>query len=131
MKEEGLDTPKVNSKVTKAKNPRSTESAQKANQPLPWWVEILFVQIGLPDKWLRSFLKFKKDGKRTLNEKKNYVGYTFLLAVPLIYLSPIVVESNNNNSCVNEAIEYLRTNRGEKYSNKAWAMRFCNGGDIK
>ena len=27
---------------------------------LPWWVEFLFVQVGLPDSWLRSWLKAKK-----------------------------------------------------------------------
>ena len=42
----------------KKRNPsKSTQTNQKR---LPWWVELLFVQIGLPDKWLIKILKSKK-----------------------------------------------------------------------
>ena len=35
-------------------------SKKKKDKDLPWWVELLFVQIGLPDKLLIKLLKAKK-----------------------------------------------------------------------
>ena len=35
--------------------------ADKTQAKLPWWVELLFVQIGLPDSWLSKYLKKKKE----------------------------------------------------------------------
>ena len=34
---------------------------KKTDKNLPWWVELLFVQIGLPDKLLIKILKAKKN----------------------------------------------------------------------
>ena len=42
----------------KKRNP--AKSSQINQKRLPWWVELLFVQIGLPDKWLIKILKTKK-----------------------------------------------------------------------
>ena len=33
---------------------------KKKAKDLPWWVELLFVQVGLPDKLLIKILKAKK-----------------------------------------------------------------------
>ena len=38
----------------------SENSKKKKDKDLPWWVELLFVQIGLPDKLLIKILKTKK-----------------------------------------------------------------------
>jgi len=35
----------------------------KKDKNLPWWVEFLFVQIGLPDKLLIKILNAKKKSK--------------------------------------------------------------------
>ena len=35
------------------------DSKKKIDKDLPWWVELLFVQIGLPDKLLLKILKTK------------------------------------------------------------------------
>ena len=35
-------------------------NSDKNQTKLPWWVELLFVQIGLPDSWLSKYLKKKK-----------------------------------------------------------------------
>ena len=49
----------------------TTNSNNKKENSLPWWVELLFVQIGLPDKWLIRVLKSKKKYTELLkNEKK-------------------------------------------------------------
>ena len=41
----------------KKRNP--SNSVQINDKKLPWWVEFLFVQIGLPDKWLIYLLRTK------------------------------------------------------------------------
>ena len=49
----------------------SSNLKKKKNKDLPWWVELLFVQIGLPDKLLIKILKAKKTSKEFIkNEKK-------------------------------------------------------------
>ena len=46
-------------------------SKNKKEKALPWCVELLFVQIGLPDKLLIKILKTKKKSKEFfINEKK-------------------------------------------------------------
>ena len=52
----------------------SQYSKKKKNKDLPWWVELLFVQIGLPDKLLLKILKAKNvvialGGGAFMNEK--------------------------------------------------------------
>ena len=37
-----------------------TSKNSKKKKDLPWWVELLFVQIGLPDKLLIKILKANK-----------------------------------------------------------------------
>ena len=39
-------------------------------QELPWWVELLFVQIGLPESLLRNWLKTKVIIKDHVNNQK-------------------------------------------------------------
>jgi len=52
----------------------SQNSKKKKNKDLPWWVELLFVQIGLPDKFLIKILKTKKTAKELIkNEKKLFL----------------------------------------------------------
>jgi len=41
----------------------SENSKKKKDKDLPWWVELLFVQIGLPDKLLIKILKANKTSK--------------------------------------------------------------------
>ena len=63
----------------KMKSP-SKSNIQK-DKPLPWWVELLFVQIGLPDKFLIKILRKKKKLKDFI---KNYKKYIF--AVLFVFL---------------------------------------------
>ena len=48
---------------------------KKKEKSLPWWVELLFVQIGLPDKFLIKILNAQKKSKELI---KNVI-YIFLL----------------------------------------------------
>ena len=47
----------------------SENSKKKNNKDLPWWVELLFVQIGLPDKLLIKILKAKKQYNELIPKK--------------------------------------------------------------
>ena len=51
----------------------SSNSKKKKDKDLPWWVELLFVQIGLPDKLLIKILKAKKTSKEFI-KNKNTIG---------------------------------------------------------
>ena len=42
----------------------ANRSRKKKDNDLPWWVELVFVQIGLPDKLLIKILK-PKENQRT------------------------------------------------------------------
>ena len=42
--------------------------SDKNQSKLPWWVELLFVQIGLPDSWLSKYLKKKKKAADFIHE---------------------------------------------------------------
>ena len=58
----------------------SSKTQNKKDKDLPWWVELLFVQIGLPDKLLIKILKAKKKSKEFLiNEKKSVVTFLFII----------------------------------------------------
>ena len=47
---------------------------KKTGKNLPWWVELLFVQIGLPDNLLIKILKAKKTSKEFIkNENKSII----------------------------------------------------------
>ena len=98
---------------------------------IPWWVEILFVQVGLPDKWLRSFLKSRKKAKSYLKSNKSVTLYTILIISSVLYTSPIIRQSRLNNQCIDGAREYVSESRkGSNASITAWAHRFCHGGII-
>ena len=56
----------------------SSNSNKKKDKNLPWWVEFLFVQIGLPDKFLIKILNAKKKSKELIkNDKKAWLTFLF------------------------------------------------------
>ena len=60
----------------------SSNLKKNKNKELPWWVELLFVQIGLPDKLLVKILRAKKKSKEIIkNDKKSLIRVQF---VPLV-----------------------------------------------
>ena len=111
----------------------STNSNNKKEKSLPWWVELLFIQIGLPDKWLIKLLKTKKIYIDLLkNEKKLIVIILFVLA-GLTYLYPVVKYSKNKLNCENNAQNYIKDNKNliniNRNQLKMLSTNFCNGGD--
>ena len=115
----------------KLKNPAKPNT--KNDKSLPWWVELLFVQIGLPDKFLITILKSTKTLKDFIkNDKKSIVTFLFILTV-LAYFYPVVRQSKNKLECQTIDKDYISENKDLiKISRKELSMlstNFCNGGE--
>ena len=83
-----------NYEVTKKMN-TSENSKKKNDKELPWWVELLFVQIGLPDKLLIKILKTKKKAKELIkNDKKSLITLFFIISI-FAYFYPVIKHSKN------------------------------------
>ena len=111
----------------------SGNSKMKKDKNLPWWVELLFVQIGLPDKLLLKILKAKKKSKEFIkNEKKSLVIFFFLLTI-LAYFYPVVKHSKNKLNCEKTALNYIKNNKNineiNKKELKMLSTNFCYGGE--
>ncbi len=111
----------------------SARSNRQKDKSLPWWVELLFVQIGLPDKFLITILKSNKKLKDFIkNEKKSIFTFLFVLTV-LAYFYPVVRQSKNKLECQTIAKDYISENKdlikitsGEL---RMLSTNFCNGGE--
>ena len=111
----------------------SSNSNNKKEKSLPWWVELLFVQIGLPDKWLIKILKSKKKSTELIkNEKKLIFSFLFIFVV-LAYFYPVIKYSKIKLDCEFTAQNYIKENKNLNKINrkqlKMLSTNFCNGGD--
>ena len=107
----------------------------KSNPPLPWWVEVLFVQVGLPDSWLRSLLKTKKKTLNYIDENRNSVLIAIFILFTLLYVEPLIKKARQENKCFEEASiiikkQGLKSTTIDNNLINAMANRFCNGGGI-
>ena len=108
---------------------------QTGDPKLPWWVELLFVQIGLPDIWLRSLLKARKSTNSLIKNNRKAFGYSILALSSIYFINPIVRQAQINNQCIQSSQTYIADQLGlNSKSNKneilSWSTRFCNGGKI-
>jgi len=106
-----------------------------AGKPLPWWVELFFVQIGLPDKILRSLLINKKRTKNFYSNNKRNLLVIICTIFGLIYINPLIKQASNQNQCVNESKGMVKDMYDlntylDEAEIKAFATNFCNGGGI-
>ena len=106
---------------------------KKNNKNLPWWVELLFVQIGLPDQLLIRILKVKKNYKELItNDKKSLISFLFVLAI-LAYFYPVVKHAKNKLDCESIAKNYIIKNKNiiniNKRQLKMLSTNFCYGGE--
>ena len=108
--------------------------SDKNQSKLPWWVELLFVQVGLPDSWLSKYLKKKKDAANFIDENKKYIVYTAILIAGILYIYPIVRYTSSSSSCIDKTTKYLKSNNINKFQNKmdinSLAVGYCHGGSL-
>ena len=119
------------SHTKKLKASRSSHNPKDKN--LPWWVELLFVQIGLPDKWLIKILKAKKSTTEIFNNEKRFIVIFLILLSGLTYFYPVVKYSKTKLDCESIAKKYILENKNLKtITRKQLRMlstNFCNGGN--
>ncbi len=112
---------------------RPSKSNIQKDKSLPWWVELLFVQIGLPDKFLIKILRKKKKLKDFIKNDKKYIFAILFVISFLAYFYPVVRQSNNKLECQKIAKDYISKNKDLiKISREELSMlstNFCNGGD--
>ena len=111
----------------------SGNSKKKKNKDLPWWVELLFVQIGLPDKLLIKILKTKKEASELIkNEKKSLITFFFVI-ITLAYFYPVIKHAKNKLDCEAFAKNYIIKNKNiSRINNRELRMlstNFCYGGE--
>jgi len=109
-------------------NPR-----KKNDKKLPWWVEFLFVQIGLPDKLLIKILQTKKKSKELIkNEKKSLIIFLFSIII-LAYFYPVIKHAKDKLDCQSTAKNYILKNKNiNRINNSELEMlstNFCYGGE--
>ena len=111
----------------------SENSKKKKEKDLPWWVELLFVQIGLPDKLLIKILKAKKISKELIKDNKKSLVALIFVIIPLAYFYPLIKHSKNKLNCESNAKNYIIKNKNIKRINKRelrmLSTNFCYGGE--
>ena len=109
-------------------------NSDKNQTKLPWWVELLFVQIGLPDSWLSKYLKKKKQTLKFIDLNKKYIAYSALLIAGVLYIYPIVRYTSSSASCIDKTTKYLKSSRVNKSQNEmdinSIAVGYCHGGTL-
>jgi len=106
---------------------------KKKDKDLPWWVELLFVQVGLPDKLLIKILKAKKTSKEFIkNENKLIIIFLFVITT-LAYFYPVIRHAKNKLDCEAIAKNYIIKNKNIIGINnreiKMISTNFCYGGE--
>ncbi|MBO6960479.1 MAG: hypothetical protein JJ847_06230 [Prochlorococcus marinus CUG1438] len=133
-KKETSNPKQVRNQNDKFKKMNTTQGQKKKrDKDLPWWVELLFVQIGLPDKFLIKILKAKKKSKELIkNEKKSLLIFLFLIT-SLAYFYPVIRYAKNKLDCEKIAKNYIIKKKNlmqiNKRELKMISTNFCNGGD--
>ena len=106
---------------------------KKKDKDLQWWVELLFVQIGLPDKLLIKILKAQKTSKEFIkNDKKSIIIFLFVITT-LAYFYPVIKHAKNKLDCEAIAKNYIIKNKNIIGINnseiKMLSTNFCYGGE--
>ena len=133
-KKETIKNKVTNNQNYEAKQMNTSEnSMKKKDKDLPWWVELLFVQIGLPDKLLINILNLKKKSKELIkNEKKSLLLFLFAIT-SLAYFYPVIKHAKNKLDCEVIAKDYIIKNKNTKDINKKeikmLSTNFCYGGE--
>ena len=133
-KKETTNPKEIKNQNHEAKKMNTSENfKKKKDKDLPWWVELLFVQIGLPDKLLIKILKAKKTSKEFIkNEKKSIIIFLFVITT-LAYFYPVIKHAKNKLDCEAIAKNYIIKNKNIIGINnreiKMISTNFCYGGE--
>ena len=126
---------KESRKAQDIKNPTfdTKKSNNKKDKSLPWWVELLFVQIGLPDKWLMKILKTKKNSLELLKNEQRFIFILLLVFSSLAYFYPVIKNYKTKLECQSIVKNYIKQNKNlSKINNEQLIMlstNYCNGGN--
>ncbi len=124
LREQNYEAKKMNS---------SNKSVKKKTKDLPWWVELLFVQIGLPDNLLIKILNAKKKTNDLFKKDKKPLIIFFSIISMLTYFYPSIKHAKNKLDCQKVAQNYITENKNIKTINKKelkmLSINFCYGGE--
>ena len=111
----------------------SSNLKKKKDKELPWWVELLFVQIGLPDKLLIKILKTNKKAKELINNEKKSIITVLFLITTFSYFYPVIKHAKNKLDCEAIAKNYIIKNKNTIGINnreiKMLSTNLCYGGE--
>ena len=133
-KKEKTNPKEVRNQNYEAKKMNTSENLKKKkDKDLPWWVELLFIQVGLPDKLLIKILKAKKTSKEFFkNENKSIIIFLFVITT-LAYFYPVIKHAKNKLDCEAIAKNYIIKNKNIIGINnreiKMISTNFCYGGE--
>ena len=132
-KKETTNSKEVKNQNYEAKKMNTPENLKKKkNKDLPWWVELLFVQIGLPDKILIKILKAKKTSKELIKTEKKLLMTILFVILTFIYFYPVIRYSKSKLDCASIAKNYIVNNKKivgiNKRELRMLSTNFCNGG---
>ena len=131
-KKETINNKELKNKSHESKRMNISKNGKKGKD-LPWWVELLFVQIGLPDNLLIKILKAKKKSKELIkNDKKPLIIFLFIIT-SLVYFYPVIKHAKNKLDCEANAKNYIIKNKNIIGINnrelKMLSTNFCYGGE--
>ena len=121
------------SNLDQQKRRSPSNKVQIKEKRLPWWVELLFVQIGLPDKWLIKLLKTKKEAREIFRNEKKVIFALILFVFAIGYIQPVIKYSKTKLKCQRTFKDYIfKTKNIQKLKTselKMLSVNFCNGGE--
>ena len=135
MEKKNLNNEKEVKKSTfeERKKRNLAKSSQINQKRLPWWVELLFVQIGLPDKWLIKILKTKKKTHDLYKSKKKFIFFMFLFLFTLGYFQPVIKNANSKLKCQKTSFNSIKEINRFKFEDlktlEMLTVNYCNGGN--
>ena len=133
-KKETSDPKVVRNKNYEARKMNTSENRnKKRNKDLPWWVELLFVQIGLPDNLLVKILRTKKKSKEIIINNKKLIIFILFGLTTFSYFYPVIKHAKNKLDCEKIAKNYIIKNKNiiriNKNELKMFSTNFCYGGN--
>ena len=134
MEKRNLNNEELKKSTFEERKKRNSSKSSNVNQKrLPWWVELLFVQIGLPDKWLIKILKTKKNTLDFYRDKKKFILLIFLFLFTLGYFQPVIKNANSKLKCQKTAFNFIKEINRLKSENlkmiEMLSVNYCNGGN--